>query len=205
MNEHLDFDSLNSIEFFQRFPDEATCYEYLSIAKWHSSGFICRKCGHNKYCIGKRPFSRRCLRCKYDESPTAGTAFDKLKFSIHIAFHILFKLSSRKKGISTVELSKEFSLRQKTCWAFKWKIQQAMQSSGRYPLTGEVHVDEFVIGGPEEQKRGRSHGSKKIVIMEGLMHKYWMITHQNRLSLFSKNIYPKMLLLRLMNGRDISH
>lgn len=165
MNEHLDFDSLNSIEFFQRFPDEATCYEYLSIAKWHSSGFICRKCGHNKYCIGKRPFSRRCLRCKYDESPTAGTAFDKLKFSIHIAFHILFKLSSRKKGISTVELSKEFSLRQKTCWAFKWKIQQAMQSSGRYPLTGEVHVDEFVIGGPEEQKRGRSHGSKKIVIM----------------------------------------
>ncbi|UWZ79752.1 IS1595 family transposase [Geoalkalibacter halelectricus] len=165
MNEHLDFDSLNSIEFFQRFPDEATCYEYLSIAKWHSSGFICRKCGHNKYCIGKRPFSRRCLRCKYDESPTAGTAFDKLKFSKHIAFHILFKLSSRKKGISTVELSKEFSLRQKTCWAFKWKIQQAMQSSGRYPLTGEVHVDEFVIGGPEEQKRGRSHGSKKIVIM----------------------------------------
>lgn len=165
MNEHLDFDSLNSIEFFQRFPDEASCYEYLSIAKWHISGFMCRKCGHNKYCQGKRPFSRRCLICKYDESPTAGTAFDKLKFSIHIAFHILFKISSRKKGISTVELSKEFSLRQKTCWAFKWKIQQAMQSSGRYPLAGEVHVDEFVIGGPEEQKRGRSHGSKKIVIM----------------------------------------
>lgn len=126
---------------------------------------MCRKCGHNKYCQGKRLFSRRCLICKYDESPTAGTEFDKLKFSIHIAFHVLLKISSRKKGISTVELSKEFILRQKTCWAFEWKIQQAMQSSGRYPLAGEVHVDEFVIGGPEEQKRGHSLGSKKIVIM----------------------------------------
>jgi len=64
-----------------------------------------------------------------------------------------------------MELSKEFSLRQKTCWAFKWKIQQAMQSSGNYPLSGEVHIDEFVIGDHEEQKRGRSHGSKRIVIL----------------------------------------
>lgn len=165
MKDHLDFSSLNAIEFFRRFPDENACFEYISIAKWANLGYSCKKCGYDKYCQGKRPFSRRCLRCKHDESPTAGTAFDKLKFSIHIAFHILFKVSSRKKGISTLELSKEFGLRQKTCWAFKWKVQQAMQSSGQYPLSGEVHIDEFVIGGPEEQKRGRSHGSKRIVIL----------------------------------------
>ncbi len=29
-----------------------------------------------------------------------------------------------------------------------------MQSSLQSPLTGEVHVDEFWIGGPEEEKRG---------------------------------------------------
>jgi len=165
MKDGLDFHSLNSIEFFRRFPDESSCYEYLSIAKWNSIGYICKKCGHDKYYQGKRPFSRRCIKCKYDESPTAGTAFDKLKFSIHLAFHIMFKVSSRKKGISTLELSREFGLRQKTCWAFKWKIQQAMQSSGNYPLSGEIHVDEFVIGGPEEKMKGRSHGKKRIVIL----------------------------------------
>ena len=45
--------------------------------------------------------------------------------------------------MSSIELGNEFGLRQKTCWQFKWKLQQAMQSSLQYPLTGVVHVDEF--------------------------------------------------------------
>lgn len=67
--------------------------------------------------------------------------------------------------MSSLELSKEFELRQKTCWEFKWKIQQAMQSSKQYKLEGEVHVDEFFIGGPEKQKRGRSKGEKRLVVL----------------------------------------
>lgn len=165
MNGGLDFKGVNAIEFHKRFQNDMVCYEYLSKAKWDNGSYVCKKCGYDKYCIGKKPFSRRCLRCKYDESPTAGTAFDKVKFPLLIAFHILFKVCVRKKGLSTLELSREFGLRQKTCWAFKWKIQQAMRSGGQYQLTGEVHVDECVIGGPEEQKRGRSHGEKKFVLV----------------------------------------
>jgi len=119
MNTGLDFKGVNAIEFYKRFQNDEDCYEYLSKAKWDNGNFICKKCGYNKYCNGKKPFSRRCLRCKYDESPTAGTAFDKVKFPILIAFHILFKVCVRKKGLSTLELSREFGLRQKTCWAFK--------------------------------------------------------------------------------------
>src|ERR1035437_272237 len=40
-----------------------------------------------------------------------------------------------------------------------------MQSSLQNPLTGEVHVDEFWIGSPEEEKRGRSLGSKKMIVV----------------------------------------
>ena len=165
MNRTLDFQGVNTINFHRRFPDEESCYRYISYAKWPDDSYICKKCAYTKYYNGRMPCSRRCLRCKYDESPIVGTAFEKVKFSIHIAFHIMFKVCARKKGLSTLELSREFGLRQKTCWAFKWKIQQVMQSSERYPLTGEVHVDECVIGGPEEQKRGRSHGKKKKVIV----------------------------------------
>jgi len=91
--------------------------------------------------------------------------FDKCKFSLLVAFHIVFKICSKKKGMSSLELSHEFELRQPTCWEFKWKIQQAMQSSKQHPLTGEVHVDELFIGGPEEQKRGRSKGNKRLVVV----------------------------------------
>jgi len=165
MKNELDFKGVNAIQFHKRFPEDVACYEYIARAKWPSEIYNCKRCGYDKYYKGKKPFSRRCLRCQYDESPTAGTAFDKVKFSLHIAFHILFKICARKKGLSTLELSREFGLRQKTCWAFKWKIQQAMRISGKYPLTGEVHVDECMIGGPIEQKRGRCHESKKIVIV----------------------------------------
>ena len=91
--------------------------------------------------------------------------FDKVKFSLLKSFHIAFKISTKKKGMSSLELSHEFELRQKTCWEFKWKVQQAMVSSLQYPLNGTIHVDEFMIGGPEEQKRGRSKGAKKLIVV----------------------------------------
>ena len=67
--------------------------------------------------------------------------------------------------MSTLELHREFGLRQKTCWDFKWKLQQAMKSSCLYPLGGEVHVDEFFIGGPEENRRGRGAIKKRQVVV----------------------------------------
>ena len=158
------FTGVNSIKFNQRFKTEEDCYSYIASIKWEN-GYQCRKCGNDKSIPGKKPFSRRCTQCKYDESPTANTMFDKVKFSLVLAFHIAFKISTKKKGMSSSELSNEFELRQKTCWAFKWKIQQAMQSSQRYPITGEVHVDEFFIGGPEKNKRGRSKGEKRLVVL----------------------------------------
>ena len=50
----------------------------------------------------------------------------------------------------SLELSSEFKLRQKTCWLFKSKVQRAMQSGLDHPLTGTIHVDEFVVCGSEE-------------------------------------------------------
>ena len=157
------FTGVNSIKFNQRFQTEEDCYSYIASIKWEN-GYQCRKCGAEKSISGKKPFSKRCAKCKYDESPTANTMFDKVKFSLLSAFYIAFKISTKIKGMSSLELSHEFELRQKTCWAFKWKIQQAMQSSQRYPLES-VNVDEFLIGGPEENKKGRSKGKKRLVVL----------------------------------------
>ena len=158
------FMGVNSITFNKRFKEDLDCYEYLSSIKWEK-GYFCKKCNNDKYYKGKKPFSRRCLKCKYDESPTVNTMFEKLKFPILIAFHIIFKVSTKKKGMSSMELSNEFELRQKTCWTFKQKVQQVMKSSLKSPLKGIIHADEFVVGGPEEGKKGRSKGAKKLIAL----------------------------------------
>jgi transposase-like protein len=164
MEKRNKFAGMNSIKFNQYFKTDEDCKKYIADIKWEQ-GYRCKKCGSTKYIKGSKAYNRRCLKCKKDESPTAGTMFDKVKFSLLTAMNIVFKIVTKKKGMSTLELSREFELRQKTCWAFKWKIQQAMQSSKQNPLTGEVHVDEFYIGQPEEQKRGRSKGEKRLVIV----------------------------------------
>lgn len=158
------YKGLNSIYFNQQFKDDNDCLDYLVAVKW-SNGYVCKRCNNNKFGSGKKPHNRRCSKCRYDESPTSGTMFEKLKFSILVAFHIVFKIGTKKKGMSSLELSHEFDLRQKTCWSFKNKLQQAMKSSLKCPLTGIIHVDEFVIGGAEKGKKGRSKGLKKLIVL----------------------------------------
>lgn len=158
------FSGVNSIKFHKYFQTDEDCLKYIADIKWEQ-GYKCKRCENKKFIKGLKLHYRRCLKCKYDESPTSGTMFDKVKFSLLIAFHIVFKIVTKKKGMSTLELSKEFELRQKTCWGFKWKIQQAMISSLNTHLQGLVHVDEFFVGGPEEEKQGRSKGDKKLIVL----------------------------------------
>jgi hypothetical protein len=42
---------------------------------------------------------------------------------------------------------------------------EAMKSTGNILLDGEVEVDEFFVGGPEEGKRGKSPGKKRQVVL----------------------------------------
>jgi hypothetical protein len=99
------FAGMNSIKFNQYFKTEEDCIKYIADIKWEV-GYTCKRCGGEKYIKGSKPYNRRCLKCKYNESPTAGTMFDKVKFSLLVAFHIVFKIASKKKGMSTLELSR---------------------------------------------------------------------------------------------------
>lgn len=157
------FKSLSIFEFQERFPDDDSCLSYLSDIKW-SNGFVCPKCGHTHYCKASKKYSRQCTKCNHIVSPTSGTLFHKVKFPILKAFYIVYYLSTNKKGISSTELSRKLSLRQKTCWLFKQKVMKAMQSSGNFLMKGKVEVDETVVGGQEEGVIGRKNKKKKLVV-----------------------------------------
>lgn len=157
------FKSLTIFEFQERFPDEESCYKYLAELKW-SEGFTCPECGHTKFCKGIKQYDRQCTKCNRLVSPTSGTMFHKVKFSIKKAFYIVYYVSTSKKGISSPELSRKLGLRQKTCWSFKQKVMKSMKSSGKFKIQENAEVDETVVGGQETGVVGRKNGKKKLVV-----------------------------------------
>lgn len=70
--------------------EECEAYREVAAYKWDET-FLCSRpgCGCTRYFEGKKPFSRRCLKCKRDESPTAHTLFDKLRMPLHKSLGIV--------------------------------------------------------------------------------------------------------------------
>ena len=158
------FNGITISSFNKYFKSEDDCRQYLFDLKW-KAGYQCRKCSCNKSGKGKTRFHLRCNQCGYDESVTAHTIFHKIKIPLLKVFGIMFRITVRKKGMTTVELANEYGINQKSSWLLKRKTQEAMKSSGVHLLTGHVEVDELMIGGIEEGKRGRSKGDKKLVVL----------------------------------------
>jgi len=123
------------VEFSKSYPNALACLRFLSNKKWEL-GFKCRRCGHEHYCDGKTPLSRRCTKCRYEESPTTETLLHKCKIPIDKAFYAIFLIYSRKAEITSVELSEKLSLRQSTCWSFLQKVKTAMKHHKRVPGSG---------------------------------------------------------------------
>ena len=158
------FNVLTIQQFRKLYPTEEACLKYLMELKW-GKGYQCLKCKGTAYGKGRQWFYRRCKHCGYDESATANTLFHKCKLGMLKAFEIGFRLSVKKKGMSSCELAKEFGCCQMSAWLLKAKYQNAMKSSDKYPLEDEVEVDEFLVGGFSENNPGRSLGSKQLVVL----------------------------------------
>jgi hypothetical protein len=122
------FKGVNAMDFAQRFPNNAACMRFLEEKKW-KKGYSCLRCGCSSYMKGRTSYHRRCRQCDYDESVTANTIFHDMRLPIKKAFYMLFRIVTKKKGMSTVELAAEVGVQQKTAWLFKRKIQAAL--SGR--------------------------------------------------------------------------
>jgi hypothetical protein len=120
--------NIGIIEFEKIFNTEEKCLEYLATIKWND-GFICQKCGHDHFCKGSKPYSRRCTRCKTQESATANTLFHKCKIPLPAAFKISFMVCCNR-DLSSQKISEALDLRKMTCWKFKKKIAGCLEARG---------------------------------------------------------------------------
>ncbi|ADV50960.1 hypothetical protein Celal_3705 [Cellulophaga algicola DSM 14237] len=153
------FKGQNLLEFSDCFKTDNDCKEYLTNIK-SKTPFKCSRCNHIA-CQTRADFSRQCNICRHTESATADTLFHKVKFGVRKAFFICFEMATSTKSLSASYMGVRYGVTEKTARLFMLKVREAMSSSGNNPMDGVVHVDEFVLGGREETKVGRSYNAKK--------------------------------------------
>ena len=153
------FKGQNLLDFSEEFKTDENCKLYLAKIKWHEA-YVCKKCKHTGSQV-RKDFSRTCNKCSYTESATADTLFHRVRFGLRKAFFICFEMATSTKSLSATQMGVRYGVTEKTARLFMHKVREAMKPSKNNPIDGHVDIDEFVLGGKEKGKLGRSYDSKK--------------------------------------------
>lgn len=149
-------------QFLSYFKDEETCRSYFEHMRF-AKGDFCPHCKHDKINRFSDGIRYRCASCKKDFTIKTGTLFGESKIPMQKWFIAIYLLTTRKKGISSIELSEQVGVSQKTAWFMDHRIREALKQ-GRGKLSGIVEVDETYMGG----KHRRSQGFKKKTPVMGM-------------------------------------
>jgi len=152
------------LEFGERFATEEACREFLFASRW-PEGFVCPGCGGGRAGGETRRHLWVCTACGQQTSVTAGTVMHGTRTSLRAWFWAAYLVATHHPGVSAKQLQRQLGLsRYETAWLILQKLRRAMVAPERTPLTEEVEIDEFFLGGHEEGlKGGRQRGKKALV------------------------------------------
>jgi hypothetical protein len=137
------FKKMSLNDFEEHFSSKEKCLAYLAERKW-KDGFVCVKCGHTNSCDGRLPYTRRCTKCKHQESATANTVFHGCKIPLPEAFKLTFMVC-QNPNVSSYEIGRTIDIRQMTCWKFKKKITECIDDRGDIDMLQKVEIKKRIV------------------------------------------------------------
>ncbi|WP_303316929.1 IS1595 family transposase [Flavivirga abyssicola] len=152
----------NLIEVMMHFSDNEICKEYLASMRW-SNGVICPHCqNEDKIYTMKKGY--KCAKCRKPFSVTKGTIFENSAIPLQKWFAAIWFITSNKKGVSSLQLSRHIGITQKSAWFMLQRIRFAIRTkSFNKPLDDIVEIDETLVGGKNKNR----HASKKLKKSQG--------------------------------------
>lgn len=159
----MDFSEFNSLfELLKVYSNEDICIKEYEKLKWGASP-ICAFCSNTKIYKIKRNHYYKCSKCRKCFTVKHGTIFQSSNIGLQKWFIAIYLMASHKKGISSVQLSKDIGVTQKTAWFMLQKIRHLLFDHNLGKLHGVIEVDETFVGGKNKNR----HNDKKFKYSQG--------------------------------------
>jgi len=132
-------------EILKAFPDEQACMTHLETIRWdktvvspfnpYSKVYFCN---NNKY---------RCKDSGKYFNVKTGTLFYNSKVNLQKWFIAIWLVTSEKKGITSIELSKDLKITQKTAWFMIQRIKKyiTLQRKAKSTKSKSGAIDKIVV------------------------------------------------------------
>ena len=153
--------TISAYQFFKNFPNEQTAIRYIEGLRW-PDGVVCPHCDSNRTGRMKDTQYHQCKDCRQKFTVRTGTIYERSHIPLDKWLYAMYILQTARKGVSSLQLSKELGVTQKSTWFMLHRLREACNMEAM-PLSVEVEVDETYVGGKEANK----HNSKKMKVRGG--------------------------------------
>jgi transposase-like protein len=116
--------AISTFALFERFPNQESARLYLE-GRLRPNGARCPVCGLPDRITVRKAGYYRCNQCAEDFTVRTGTVMERSHIPLHKWLYAMYLLVTARKGISSLQLSKEIGVTQKSAWFLLHRLREA--------------------------------------------------------------------------------
>lgn len=134
------------MEAVKYFADADTCHDFIVALRWPEK-VTCVHCQSPEVKFMDKVRRFQCRACRRQFSVRVGTIFEDSPVGLDKWLCAIWMHVNCKNGVSSYEVHRALGVTQKTAWFMGQRIRLALQNGSIEKMSGEVEVDETLIGG----------------------------------------------------------